>query len=452
MIRYNTNNNRFEVHENGTWLNMTPTGSGDNLGNHTATQAILALNGTASLPSYSFAGDIDTGIYKPGTDQLAFAVGGNEGIRIDNWGYVGIGTTTPVRPLDIAEDINYASGAIVRNTNSGVDAEAMVAAMNDVDDMSAIGVHSSGKSYNAIGLGEAYQYATTNLVLMTDNPGTVIKFATASTERVRIDSVGRLGVGSTTPAAMLHVVGTGGLPAAFYLENGDASIVNGNSVGSIDFRGRATGSRSGARIVATAKSTWGTPLTSATDLTFHTQDLAGGDSLANPRMIIDSSGKIGIANSNPTWTLDVVGSANISGDVSVRRLAGTSSTPTVSCATATEPAAGATTSGSCQLYRGSSANGVVGGSDLAHTLMLTVGTGPSSASNSVAATVSFSSPFPSPPTCIFKAGNATAALLETDNTKNVYIQTFAGGYQLRKIGAGNLLAGGTYEWHVHCIQ
>ena len=43
----------------------------------------VALDGTASLPGIRFENDTDTGIYRPGTNQLAFATNGIGRLTID---------------------------------------------------------------------------------------------------------------------------------------------------------------------------------------------------------------------------------------------------------------------------------------------------------------------------------------------------------------------------------
>ena len=52
-------------------------------------------DGTETAPSIAFASDPDTGIYKPATNEIGFSTNGDEKVRIDNTGNVGIGTDSP---------------------------------------------------------------------------------------------------------------------------------------------------------------------------------------------------------------------------------------------------------------------------------------------------------------------------------------------------------------------
>lgn len=60
-------------------LSITDTGV-------TATVPFQATDGTAGAPSFTFNNDLDTGIYRNGTNTLSIATGGTERIQIDNLG------------------------------------------------------------------------------------------------------------------------------------------------------------------------------------------------------------------------------------------------------------------------------------------------------------------------------------------------------------------------------
>jgi hypothetical protein len=58
----------------------------DSSQNATFAGQILAPSGTVGVPSYSFDGDTDIGFYRPGANQIAYAVGGAVKLRIDSSG------------------------------------------------------------------------------------------------------------------------------------------------------------------------------------------------------------------------------------------------------------------------------------------------------------------------------------------------------------------------------
>lgn len=67
----------------GTVMTPTERGSFDNTGNFTLAASLRNAAGTAALPSYTFTGDTNTGIYSPGADQVAVAIGGTQALAVD---------------------------------------------------------------------------------------------------------------------------------------------------------------------------------------------------------------------------------------------------------------------------------------------------------------------------------------------------------------------------------
>ena len=71
----------------------------------------FGANGTASVPSYSWGSDTNTGIFRPSTDQIAISTGGTERMRVIDTGNVGIGSSNPHNKLVIAST----SGSLIQS-------------------------------------------------------------------------------------------------------------------------------------------------------------------------------------------------------------------------------------------------------------------------------------------------------------------------------------------------
>lgn len=68
--------------------------------------------GTATIPFYSFYNNAGAGMWSPAAGKLAFSTNASEKLRIDNTGYVGIGTTFATTAPEAMLDI--------RSTNKGI--------------------------------------------------------------------------------------------------------------------------------------------------------------------------------------------------------------------------------------------------------------------------------------------------------------------------------------------
>lgn len=91
------------VRRGGGWVNipLATLPFRDGAGRHEFGGVLSAPGGSASAPAISFTGDLDTGLFRPGSNALGFAVGGSERVRIAPTGRVGIGRSDPTVPLSV---------------------------------------------------------------------------------------------------------------------------------------------------------------------------------------------------------------------------------------------------------------------------------------------------------------------------------------------------------------
>jgi hypothetical protein len=77
--------------------------------------------GLVGVPSYNFynaGGDLNTGMFHPAEDTIAFSLGNSEKVRFTSGGNVGIGTTNPGAKLEVAGNLR-ATGGIEPDYDSG---------------------------------------------------------------------------------------------------------------------------------------------------------------------------------------------------------------------------------------------------------------------------------------------------------------------------------------------
>lgn len=75
--------------------------------------------GTVSVPTYSFSGDLNTGLWSSGADTLNWSTGGIEGMRLTSGQLLGIGTTSPSTTLHVVGTSQFtATSTLQGNTTA----------------------------------------------------------------------------------------------------------------------------------------------------------------------------------------------------------------------------------------------------------------------------------------------------------------------------------------------
>jgi hypothetical protein len=252
-----------------------------------APDALLTVNGvgahglgSAAAPSFAFTGDLNTGIYSPGADQLAISTGGTTQFFVSATGNIGVGTSTPgsfstwatAKRLEIKADNTTYGGALL---------------LSNSDNTAA-----------------SYVYGSVASLDIYNTKAAPITFGTNNTEKLRITSAGNVGIGTSAPTTTLTV---GGAPSVLSLtHNFPATNTVGYVFSTIRCGDGFAGREGPVSISAYVADTWGAS-TAASGLRFGT--CPAGGLTATTRMTIDHTGNVGIGTSSPGYVLDVGGAA-----------------------------------------------------------------------------------------------------------------------------------------------
>jgi hypothetical protein len=191
-----------------------------------STDPLVFPAGTASLPAITTTGDINTGIFFPAADTIAFSEGGTEAMRIDSSGRLGIGTTTPSAELHISKSADGSlTELILENTFTDT---------GSTDEIVRIQGRFGGFDASYITTGKEADFTTSGnrssfMSFWTRGAGTLA-------ERMRINGNGNIQIGTTTESARLHIASSTTAGTDPLVVFSDAS---GTDCGSIDLNATA---------------------------------------------------------------------------------------------------------------------------------------------------------------------------------------------------------------------
>jgi ethanolamine utilization microcompartment shell protein EutS len=252
---------------------------------------ITTLTGSGDLSNYAVTNESETfDLNLTVSDSVIAtkAIYGPGSFVVDGAGNVGIGTTNPVRKLDVAGDIALNSNYLRLSSND-----------------------------------QYYIYGNNNQLvysIMNEHIWKTWQAADGYAERMRIQPNGNVGIGTTNPGAKLEVDGTFNATGAsgvtgLYVENsGEVGIGTASPGQKLTIEGSSpiaelrTG---GYLMLRPSGNDWDMRLRAdGVGSNAYLSVYSGGD-LVNPRMVVTAPGSVGIGTLVPTHTLSVVGTMNV---------------------------------------------------------------------------------------------------------------------------------------------
>lgn len=160
---------------------------------------LAMADGTALNPSYTFSSDSSTGLWRPGTGVLGFSTGGTERMRITSAGSVGIGTTAPGAKLDVR-----GTSGVVANVQGSASPFLQINTTSATNKNTNLVFASSGAAQFT--LSADYDLSNSRTFGIYDD--------VASQMRMVLLANGNMGIGTTSPQALLDVSGTARMSSA----------------------------------------------------------------------------------------------------------------------------------------------------------------------------------------------------------------------------------------------
>jgi hypothetical protein len=276
------------------------------------TFTLLDASGNSEIPGnltipdrIIHASDGDTSIRFPANDTFTVETAGIEQLRISSTGNVGIGTSSPFGKLQVNGDV-YLPYAVDKEISFRFDDAYRFGMRNTSGDARTLRIFTQA----------------------ADNDGAIVLATANNVERVRINSSGRVGIGTSNPGELLDVRGNlrlGGTDAGPTYIALRGTTLDGPGLYDHTFIGERIYTPTEQSELLLFKGN--DPTTSgpdrirlfAGDIQFDTYitatsgtfDTIGSSVNAIPRMIVKSTGLVGIGTTAPLSTLDVRGGVGV---------------------------------------------------------------------------------------------------------------------------------------------
>jgi hypothetical protein len=271
-------------------------------------------SGSAAAPSLTFTGDTNTGIYRPGADQVAISTNGTGRLFVDSSGRVGVGAT-PASVSNLALDcINTGTQNTLRITSGSAGTNTSTSTLEFTNTFSGSGVRGTARINSDTPAG-----GTSTLAFLTSSSGN------NPTERLRITSDGKVGLGTSDPQSFATFNGgtSAGFTDVLQLSAGATSADSGPGL-TFNFNYGDYASWKGWQLGVIRAGAQNPAGSYAGYLSFYTN--AGGS--LTEKLRITSDGKLGLGSSSPVADLDIAPAAS-SATLRVQARSNTSPVPAI---------------------------------------------------------------------------------------------------------------------------
>lgn len=170
----------------------------------TSSEVVDIPAGTAAAPSLIFGGDVNTGLYSPGADQVAISTAGTGRLFIDASGRVGLGTSSPATLLHLS---SATGSAAPTPTELRIATTTVASDWSTTDPWGRISYYSADLSDTGPKIIAAIDAVSTNAAGGRGRLDFKLSEVTTGTltSRLVITEAGLVGIGITSPLGKTHI-------------------------------------------------------------------------------------------------------------------------------------------------------------------------------------------------------------------------------------------------------